>query len=215
MDFRFLIPLLVSLIALSFSIFSWWYLWISPFKLRFTAGRPLLSTLVDRRSSGLLYTAPIVPLDLANTGARGGVVEDIRIIVKTDKEKRNWILYPEYFCGEFASLSVLFEKGKTEEFHPLFIPGRQSVFRNICFRPMLKDNKIQPLTFSNNPEMPALPAEDTWTFEYYVLDNLRPEYRLVQKQEFKVTREQIRTGLDIPETSNMVDAQSQLIRKLK
>ena len=214
MDIGSIIPLVISVIAVCFSVFSWWYLWRTPFKLRFTAGRPILSTVVDQRSSGLLITAPIVPIDLANIGARGGIVEDIRIVVRTSKANRKWILYPEYFCEEFVNLGTLFEKGQTEKFHPLFIRSRESTFKNIWFRPVLKYDQLQPLSFSNKSEPGVLPDADIWTFEYYVLDNSSPEYRVIQEHNFQVTKAQILGGTDIPETIEMIDAQNKLMNRL-
>jgi hypothetical protein len=74
---------------------------------------------------------------------------------------------------------------------------------------------LQPLSFSRKSDPELLPDEDVWTFEYYILDSASPEYRLAQKHRFKVTKAQILRGTDIPETIEMIDAQNQLVNRLK
>ena len=58
----------------------------------------------------------------------------------------------------------------------------------VLFFPIRDGGQSHTLSFSTEQE---LSVEDVWIFEYYVLDSSGSEYRLVEKQTFKLTRSNI------------------------
>ncbi|MCK4722994.1 MAG: hypothetical protein KAT75_06805 [Dehalococcoidia bacterium] len=210
MDWKFWIPILISVAAIVFTGISWWYLWQSPFKLEFSAGRPLISKSPSPSDATLFSTTPVIPVSLMNTGARGGMLIDIRLLVRTDIDNRVWILRPYFFCSEFGIGGL--EEEKREVFHPFFLRGREGIVKNILFNPVFQGESLQPMMFSLDSKMPP---KDTWTFEYYILDSSSSEYKLVQEQTFTLTNKQILSGTYIPDTSDIIDANKRLIDKLK
>jgi len=208
LDWRFWIPIGISLVAVLFSGLLWWNTYHSAFNLDFSAGRRCIAKSPYGSDATLFCTTPIIPLDLSNTGAKGGILRDIWLIIKTDN--RTWMLRPQYFCEEFGIRCL--EEEKREVFHPIFLGGRERVFKTVIFNPVFQEESLQPPIFSLGSE---LPREDTWIFNYYILDSSSPNYKFVQKQIFTITKDNILSGSYVPDTNSVIDAHKRLIDKLK
>jgi hypothetical protein len=211
MDGKFLIPLLISIIAVGVSVFSTWKAWLSPFKPRFNAGAPLLALSPDKEGKNYSLT-PIIPVSIVNTGARGGTIKDINVTVTAGDYK--WVLEPYFFCSEFGMAGVK-EKAR-EVFHHIYIGGKKEIYKNVLFNPVIKGDQLRPPTFARDKgEIPS----GKYVFEFYMSYGASSELRLVQILRFNISEEQAEaisrgTGIIIPLVEEGVSARDELRNSL-
>lgn len=203
------ISFVLACVAIMISLVSAFFTWNqtqSPPKIEFNAGLPIISQTHYESSEKLSFT-PIIPLNISNSGAKGGLLKDVRVVVKTAKENKTWLLSARYFCSEYG-ISGMNQENR-EAFHSLFVQGKESMYKVVLFYPVLGYEDFPVPVYSPST---VLPNEDTWTLEYYVLDSSSSDYRLVQKQDFNLSDAQIRNGSYVPDS---VEAQSTIERFVK
>jgi hypothetical protein len=140
-------------------------------------------------------------MEFSNSGARQGIIEQLLIRVTT--KEQSWHLKPQYFCTEFGVTGV--KEEQREVFHPFSLSGNERVYKIILFNP------IGP--FPRFKTASDIPAQDTWTLDYYVLDSTSSSFKLANSQKFEITGKDLISGQYIPVEESISNAMDRLIKR--
>jgi len=178
--------------AFVISVLVFIFTWITPFNPKFNPGNPLFACSSDEENEKF-YLTPIIPVDIANAGAKGGTINNINIIVTVGDYK--WMIAPQFFCSEFGMAGI---KEKTREiFHPIYIKGKESVYKNILFNPVIKKDRLLPPIITKDEGV--LPS-GVYTFKFYISYSSNSELKLIKTMRFNISEEQaknISMGLSV------------------
>jgi hypothetical protein len=178
------IALLVSFAAVGMSGYTLWDNILSPFKLEVSAGSPLLAMASEGEGSAAKTLCMILPVDMVNTGARGGIVEDLLIRLDTDSpEFPFWYLRPYFFPSEFSTKAIT--ETERELVHPLYFLGKERLFRNILFTTIWDGYNPYPTYIEGKSQIPS----GNYTVTLFVLDSSNPEFRQVDQFSFYIPPE--------------------------
>ncbi len=99
--------LITGVIALIISGILAWKNYLSPFNVKIYCGNPRLEPLPLKLEDGgtVIRFSAILPLYFVNTGARDGVISDIAIVVKS--EKNTWLFQPFFTLNMACKPSLL------------------------------------------------------------------------------------------------------------
>ena len=191
MECIFWIPIIISLMAFVISVLVFIFTWFTPFNPKFNPGNPLFACSPGEENEKF-YLTPIIPVDITNAGAKGGTINDINIIVTVGDYK--WILAPQSFCSEFGIVGI---KEKTREsFHPIYIKGKESVYKNILFNPDIKKDQLLPPVIIKDKEV--IPS-GVYTFQFYISYGSNSELKLVKTMKFNITKKLVRYHIPFDE----------------
>lgn len=184
-----IIAIIVAAIAAGVSGYALWATQLKPFKVDVEVGSPILSLVQYREGSELYSLGMALPIDMVNTGARGGTVKDMLIKVDTEGEEYPfWFLQPTFFASEYSA-KMLKEEFR-EAVHPIYVKGGERIYRNIIFIPVT-GRKSFPIFRLSKPKIPIR----TYTLTLFLLDSSSSEFRPVKKLSFNLVKE---TLTDIP-----------------
>jgi len=178
--------ILLSVTALLISGYVLWATHLKSFQVEVEVGSPMLALVEHKKESGLYALGMVLPIDLVNTGARGGTVKDM--LIKLDTENADypfWFMHPYFFADEYSAKAL---EGKNREvFHPMYVRGKESIFRNIIFTPIV-DRNPQPPTFPlSKAELPA----GKYTMTLFLLDSSSSDFRKVRQLSFRLSEERV------------------------
>jgi hypothetical protein len=155
------------------SVILAWKNYFSHFNVKVYHGNPRLEPIPHQLEDGgtVIRFSAILPLYFENTGANGGVIRDIALTVKS--EKNTWLLQPFFYTKySMQTESTLGEKlakdPSNEPFYPIHLAGKSTVYKSIVFA-LTKHEKFP---FGTNPLLPG-----KYTFEIKTLEMSEEEYK--------------------------------------
>jgi len=164
--------LVIAIIALLISGFVAWNNFLSPFNVKVSCGNPRLEPLPLKLEDGgeVFRFYAILPLHFTNTGAKGGTISDIALIVKS--EENTWLFQPAFYTKYGVQTELTLGKKLTkdpsnEPFYPINLAGKTTIYKSIVFTPA----KHEKYPFGANPLLP-----DIYTFTVQTLKNDEEDY---------------------------------------
>jgi len=125
-------------IALIISVILAWKNYLSPFNVEVFCGNPRLEPIPQRLKDGgtVIRFSAILPLYFVNTGACDGIISDIALIVKSDKNI--WLFQPFFYTKYGMQTEPTLGKKLTEDpsnepFYPIHLAGKSKVYKSIAF----------------------------------------------------------------------------------
>lgn len=163
---------ITGVIALIISGILAWKNYLSPFNVKIHCGNPRLEPAPLKLKDGgtVIRFVPILPLYFVNTGARDGVISDIAVVVKS--EKNTWLFQPFFYTKygmqtESAFGEKLTKDPSNEPFYPVHLEGKLRIYKVVAFAPL----KHEKFPFGTNSLLPG-----RYTFQVQTLDASKKDY---------------------------------------
>jgi hypothetical protein len=185
------VSIVISFIALIVSVFVVWKNYLSAFRLSVWCGNPRLEPgeykLEHGKGKAVIRFGVVLPLYFINSGAHDGIIEDIALIVQS--AQNTWLFQPAFYCRYSMSTEStlgerLTEDQANEPFYPLYLQGKETLYRPVVFMPV-SDNRKFPL--GDNPLLPG-----KYTFQLNTLEAGKKDYEV--KHTFRITLSEEKTG---------------------
>ncbi len=192
MDWLKFIPIIISIISLSISLYVIWKIHLSPFKLLVSFGDPLLKTYkITPQISGGKSTWHIpsidIPVTFLNTGAKPGRVDNLRIVfLSVKKGVNNTSQYKEVFEPRWCVHYEDYNNKRSERFTWL----RESVenewypFYALQNTPVAKHIILESLRWDKFPK-------GSFQIKLELLSDESQEWKLLAEYEFSLSESEI------------------------
>lgn len=168
----------ISLLAVGITGYNLYTNHLEPFNPEITTGNPMISLIPESEGSDNLSLGMLVPIDIINTGARGGIIKDF--IIRLDSESDEYpclFLRSDYFSNEFSLKA--WQREFNEPMHPIYLNGNERIYQIYIFYLVTQTN-IYPIFPLSKSEIPR----GKYTFTLFTLDSSSNKYREVNQFSF-------------------------------